>query len=137
MAVKEWGTANHIDVICVSETHYNANSVENCAGGPWVDNEQVRCVNWKCFFSSGVEPKDVEQVEKLKKAGKQVPGELKQKVREFQGVCTVIHKRLWSRTVDVRPFGGRLMKISIISSAPTTIISAYAPHAEKTLEEQS
>ena len=66
MLIEQWAEKHRIDVICVTETHHAHTSTECEKDGLYVEGERIRG-DWRWYFSSGINPKDLEAVEKLKR----------------------------------------------------------------------
>ena len=92
--------------------------------------------NWKWYFSTGVDPKDLEKAEKMKKQDKKIPHDLHTKTIEHIGGGFIVHKKWWNRLKDVRPINGRMMEV-VLETTPETIMNIVdAPHAYKNEDEK-
>ena len=49
---------------------------------------------YEWYFSSGIDPEDVEKRDKLRQAGKENKA-IHEKAREYAGVAVMVSKRLW------------------------------------------
>ena len=81
-----------MDVLCVTETKHPYSSTECLNTGLYVEEERVRG-DWRWYFSSGINPKDLEDADKIKKEGRKLPAELMRRTREHHGVAVMVHRR--------------------------------------------
>ena len=85
--------------------------------------------DWRWFFSTDVNPKNLDVVAKLKKEGKRIPTEAKNAAQEHIGVAIVVHRRWWDKFVDVRPINGRTIVAKLQTKPAITVVVVDAPHA--------
>ena len=135
MIIEQWAEKHCIDVVCVTETHHPHSSVESVPDGMYVEEEKIRG-DWKWFFSSGVDPKDLEKLEKTKKTGGRATAAIREQAREYHGVATMVHKRWWHNITDARPAGSRAMVLELKTKPRLKFLAAYAPHALRPTEEK-
>ena len=128
------GDKHELDIICISETKYPFCSTE---GGQETYVDEIRIKgNWKLFFSTSVNPKQLEKMQKLKKAGQGIAPELRQTAVEHAGVAIAINRRMWDQMIDVRPKHGRMMSAIIKTKPEINIAVVDAPHSFRDREEK-
>ena len=135
MLIEQWADKQRVDIACVTETHLPHSSAECANAGLYVEDERVRG-DWKWFFSSGVDPKHLEQIDKIKKGGGKVLRNWWEQAREHDGLAIMVHRQWWHNIVDVRPEDGRTMTLKRKSTLRLKVIAAYAPHAYRPTEEK-
>ena len=130
--IERWANNMKVDIICLSETKAASRGVEG--GKPkMIGNDEVKS-SWKTYFSTGISKKDLDEKDRKRKMGTPIEPELRIKTTEQAGCAIMVHKRLWHLIRDVRPLGGRMMKM-ILDTRPKTIVMAiYAPHAHHEIE---
>ena len=131
--IERWAKKEQLDIICVSETRACNRGMEG--GGSKLIGEEEWGTDWKWYFTTSVDMKQLEEKAKMQKAGKQICPEVRNKTTEYAGCATIIHRRLWHLIDDVRPINGRIMKTTLSTAPKSMMFSVYAPQARTESED--
>ena len=101
MQLESWAKRKSLHVAAPTEPQHAYSSAEG-SSTEWTDGSTARG-DYKWYFSSGVKPEDRDKADKLKRAGKHIPRESTEKIREHAGVAFMMHKKLWGCIDDVAP----------------------------------
>ena len=134
-AIESWATNNNIKIMAIQETRHPYTAEE---GGRAKMNPEgvIRGGLYKWFYGTGSKPEDVDKMQKEREEHGKASKETYDKACEHGGVAFLVHKSLWQNIKRIETAGSRLIKITIKMNKMTDLISAYAPHAEKTEDEK-
>ena len=125
--IERWAIENKLDIVCIAETKTPSRGMEGGTGKHIGDEEFGG--QFKLYFSTGVKQEDLDEKEKIKKEGKLISTEMRSKTTEQAGRAIIARKNVWHLIEDVRPLGGRIIKMKINTKPNAVIFGVYAPHA--------
>ena len=132
--IEAYAAKRNVDLALFSETQHEHSSEEGGQEKVETEGEATRG-KYEWYFSSGIDPEDVEKRDKLRQAGKKNKA-IYEKAREYAGVAIKVSKRLWKYIDIVEPAGSRLMRIRLKMHKKLDIIVAYGQQAQKSAKEK-
>ena len=132
--LEEYATENNIDIMLLQETNHPHSGEEG--GREKLDWENKKVGGqYKWYFSSGIDPQDVDKWKKARSSNKKSDALFK-KAREIAGVAAMVSKRMQTYLVTADPEGSRLMRIRLKMKKRLDILIAYGQQADKTPREK-
>jgi len=121
--ITKWAEDNEVDILCMQETKINANTKENWG-------------TYEAYFSTDIDAKTRDQAETKRHQGHKITRAEWQAIAEHHGVGIAINKKLIPHLLEIKAHSGRLIEAVFLNTTNVRIVSAYAPHAARPVEEK-